>query len=161
MYDSLGAEWHWYCYEYQACGSTHAHGCVKLANDPGLHILIQKAALAWAIIQEHTDTTTFTQEMLSTIHEGEEAKSYVLKYADWLVTTWNDNIPDDSWSFSDPHPCAVSIQNVHDMDDDYCDLLNTVECHTRCSTAYYLTKKRGKQNLHCCFDFPNYISQLK
>ena len=106
LYDSLGAEWHRYRYEYQARGSTHAHGCAKLNNDPGLHTLIQKCALAWAITEEHT---TFSQEILSTIHEGEEAKISVLKYADWLVTTWNYAIPDDSWCFPDPHPCAVPI----------------------------------------------------
>ena len=30
LYESLDAEWHWYRLEYQARGSTHAHGCVKL-----------------------------------------------------------------------------------------------------------------------------------
>ena len=151
LYDSLGAKWHWYHYEYQARGSTHAHGCAKLYNDPGLHTLIQKCALAWAITEEHT---TFSQEMLSTIHEGEEAKISVLKYADWLVTTWNNAIPDDSWCFPDPHPCAVPIHDVQDMDNDYYNLVNTVERHTKCSTAYCLCKKHRQQNLHCRFDFP-------
>ena len=36
LYEALGAEWHWYRFEYQARGSTHAHGCAKLKNDPWL-----------------------------------------------------------------------------------------------------------------------------
>ena len=52
LYDALGAEWHWYRYEYQARGSTHAHGCVKLSNDPGICTLIEKAAAAWVISEE-------------------------------------------------------------------------------------------------------------
>ena len=75
----MGAEWHWYRFEYQAHGSTHAHGCAKLTNDPGLHTLMQKATHAWAIAEENSsDTTTFSQEMLTAIHEGEEAKLYVI-----------------------------------------------------------------------------------
>lgn len=31
-YNTLDAEWHWYRMEYQARGSTHAHGCAKLRN---------------------------------------------------------------------------------------------------------------------------------
>lgn len=156
MHDSLGPEWHWHRCKYQARGSTHTHGCVKLINDPGLYTLIQKAA--WTIVEEHTTTTTtaFSREMLSKIHEGEEAKYYVLKYANRLVSTWSDAVPDDSWSIPDPHPCAISVANValHDMDNDYRDLVNNVERHTQCRSAYCLTKKRGQQNLQCRFDFP-------
>ena len=36
LYNTLDADWHWCCYEYQARGSTHAHGCAKLKNDPVL-----------------------------------------------------------------------------------------------------------------------------
>lgn len=44
LYTSLDAEWHWYRMEYQAeaRGSTHAHSCAKLRNDPGICNLIQK-----------------------------------------------------------------------------------------------------------------------
>ena len=38
------AECHWYHFEYQARGSTHAYGCAKLKNDPGICSLAQKAA---------------------------------------------------------------------------------------------------------------------
>jgi hypothetical protein len=36
LYDTLGAEWHWYQYEFQARGSIHCHGMAKLKSDPGL-----------------------------------------------------------------------------------------------------------------------------
>ena len=36
LYDTLGADWHWFRYEYQGRGSIHCHGTAKLSNDPGL-----------------------------------------------------------------------------------------------------------------------------
>ena len=33
LYKTLGAEWHWYRYEYQARGSIHCHGIAKLIQD--------------------------------------------------------------------------------------------------------------------------------
>ena len=56
LYDALGAEWHWYRIEYQARGSTHAHGCAKLHNDPGICQLVEKAAAAWAISEEQVNS---------------------------------------------------------------------------------------------------------
>ncbi|CAB4011187.1 Hypothetical predicted protein [Paramuricea clavata] len=35
LYDTLGAKWHWFRYEYQGRGSIHCHGTAKLKNDPG------------------------------------------------------------------------------------------------------------------------------
>ena len=36
LYQTLGAKWHWFRYEYQGRGSIHCHGTAKLKNDPGL-----------------------------------------------------------------------------------------------------------------------------
>ena len=47
LHKTLDAEWYWFRYEYQARGSTHAHGCAKLKNDPGLCELVKIAALGW------------------------------------------------------------------------------------------------------------------
>ena len=163
LYDALGAEWHWYRYEYQARGSTHAHGCAKLHNDPGLCTLIEKAAAAWAITEEQQGNSSgncsaspqhASDERDRIIREGMEAKALVLQYADWLVTTCNEALPDNSWCIPTPHPCTISIQNVSDLDEDYHNLTNTVECHTRCSTAYCLRRKSGQQDLQCRFDYP-------
>ena len=162
LYDALGAEWHWYRYEYQARGSIHAHGCAKLHNDPGLCTLIEKAAAAWAITEEQGNSSGncsaspqhASDKRDRIIREGMEAKALVLQYADWLVTTCNEALPDDSWCIPTPHPCAISIQNVSDLDEDYHNLTNTVERHTHCSTAYYLRRKSGQQDLQCRFDYP-------
>ena len=43
LYGTLGAEWHWYRYEFQARGSIHCHGTAKLKNDPGLCELTEVA----------------------------------------------------------------------------------------------------------------------
>ena len=34
LHNSLNVEWHWYRFEYQARGSIHCRGVVKLKNDP-------------------------------------------------------------------------------------------------------------------------------
>ena len=44
LYNTLDAEWRWCRYEYQSRGSTRAHGCAKLRNDPGVCTLVEKAA---------------------------------------------------------------------------------------------------------------------
>lgn len=100
LYDTLDAEWHWYHLEYQARGSTHAHGCVKLKNHPGICTLVTKAATAWLAQQDNPDDAS-TSDL---IQEGEEAKNAVLQYADWLVTTCNMALPDEFWRLPDPHP---------------------------------------------------------
>lgn len=133
---------------------THAHGCAKLANDPGICHLVTKAGIAWhatQVSQDQQQDNTYQQ----LIEEGEKAKSAALEYADWLVTTMNEAIPDDTWSFPIPHPCSVNIEKPEDAtDQDYHNLVNTVERHTRCSTAYCLRRKQGQQELKCRFDYP-------
>lgn len=62
LYASLDAQWHWYRIEYQARGSTHAHGCAKLKNDPGICNFMQKAAQAWVVKAELSDDDTPTEE---------------------------------------------------------------------------------------------------
>ena len=43
LYDSLGASWHWYRYEYAVQrGSIHCHGVAKLKNDPELCELTER-----------------------------------------------------------------------------------------------------------------------
>ena len=96
LYEALGAEWHWYRFEYQARGSTHAHGCAKLKNDPGICSLVQKAALGWLVEQELEQTDTApSPEQVQALQCGEDASTLVLQYADWLVTTCNPSLPDD------------------------------------------------------------------
>ena len=96
-----------------------------------------------------------SDDIEQTIQEGEVAKAAALQYVDWLVTTINDSIPDDMWHVPIPHPCALNIKDIDDAsDDDYHDLVNTVQRHTRCSAAYCLRKKTGHQEQKCRFDYP-------
>ena len=71
----------------------HAHSCVKLRNDPGICTLVKKAATAWLLEQENQHNAVNTD----IIREGEVAKTTVLQYADWLVTTCNMALPDEFW----------------------------------------------------------------
>ena len=79
-----------------------------------------KAAAAWVILEEQSKSNngSFTENDRLTIQEGQEAKAEVLQYADWLVTTCNSSIPDESWCMPVPHPCAQSINDV-DLDENY------------------------------------------
>ena len=130
LYNTLDADWCWYRFEYQARGSTHAHGCAKLKNDPGITELVQKAASAWMISQGINLTSVDDSTIPIIMQEGEQASNTVLAYADWLVTTWNDNVPDNFWRQPFPHPSALSLYNVTDIEADYHDLVNSVERHT-------------------------------
>ena len=51
----LDVEWYWYRCEYQARGSTHAHGCAKLKNDPDLCRLVKSAAAGWVAKQKQPE----------------------------------------------------------------------------------------------------------
>ena len=56
-------EWHWYRLEYQARGSTHAHVCVKLKNDPGICTFVTKAAAAWISSELRPGSSVFSLNM--------------------------------------------------------------------------------------------------
>lgn len=154
LYQALGAEWHWYRFEYQARGSTHAYGCAKLKNDPGICSLVRKAASAW-LIQEELQRigTTPTPEQAHTLQCEEEATTLVLQYADWLVTTCNPSPPDDLWSLPEPQPCSISFPQVDNIDGDYSDLVNSVQRHTQCRAAYCLRKKPNQDEPTCRFNY--------
>ncbi len=151
LYKVLDAEWHWYRIEYQARGSTHAHGCAKLRNDPDICSLVQKAAIGWFASEQTGDVS---QSTMSLIQEGEQAKKTVLEYVDWLVTTCNSSIPSETWHLPHPHPCTKQPNRINDSDSDYEDLVNSVQRHTRCSAAYCLKKKPGQQEAKCRFEYP-------
>lgn len=158
----LGATWHWYGCEYQSRGSTHTHGSAKLSNDPGIYKLVEKAATAWALSNEGRDMSQAVPPSepddptgrAEIIRGGEEAKALVIQYSDWLVTTWNEALPDESWRHPVPHPCATSIRDAPNVDEDYHTLVNTVQRHTHCNAAYCLRTKHGKQTPTCRFNYP-------
>ena len=158
LYDTLGAKWHWFRYEYQGRGSIHCHGTAKLNNDPGLCQLTQtalKGFLAQKFKNENdcSDTTELDQD----IEAGQKAADTVCQYVDWLLSTVNPNPPDeDMWIRPEVHPCQRSHHDIpeHEKQSDYVDLLNMVQRHTRCSTSYCLRKKSNETELKCRFHFP-------
>ena len=87
------------------------------------------------------------------IQAEQEAQATVISYADWLVTTMNEALPQNNWTFPSPHPSAISIENVQNLDRDYKALVNPVERYTKCSTACCSKIKPGKQPT-CRFHFP-------
>ncbi|CAB4043659.1 Hypothetical predicted protein, partial [Paramuricea clavata] len=158
LYDTLGAKWHWFRYEYQGRGSIHCNGTAKLHNDPGLCQLTQtalKGFLAQKFKNENdcSDTTELDQD----IEAGQKAADTVCQYVDWLLSTVNPNPPDeDMWIRPEVHPCQKSHHNIpeHEKQSDYVDLLNMVQRYTRCSTNYCLRKKSNETELKCRFHFP-------
>ena len=77
---------------------------------------MQKTALAWNITQnsQPDDSNNAANSIL--IQEGEEAKSTVLQYVDWLVTTCNPLPSNEFWTPPNPHPCAISINDITNLE---------------------------------------------
>ena len=79
-YDTLSADWHWYRFEYQARGSTHAHGYAKFRIHPGICALVEKRAAAWGLVDEqhvHVSSQFHSlseEERVQIVQEGEEAR---------------------------------------------------------------------------------------
>ena len=141
LYDTLGASWYWYRYEYQARGSIHCHGTAKLKNDPGLCELTEIALKGY--IAEQNLKLGLKEVTQADIENGK--------------LTWNPQMPSDS-KYIKPsiHPCRQEYLNIShiDYDCDYVNLLNAVQHHTRCSTNYCLRQKQNESDLKCRFNFP-------
>ena len=153
LYDTLDAEWHWYRYEFQARGSIHCHGTAKSKSDPGLCNL-SEIALKGFLAEKCADTSK-GENILLDIEQGNKATRQICDYVDSIVSTWNPLPPqNNAWTKPDIHPCKKRYQDVSDIDSDYADLLNTVQCHTHCSTKYCLKHSKDNENLHCRFKFP-------
>ena len=154
LYDEMDAEWHWYRFEYQSRGSLHAHGCAKLKNDPGLCELMKKAAVAWQLRDK--SPTELSQPEQQIIQEGNAAQQTIIEYVDWLTTTFNPSLPSQTWCMPTPqnHPCAQNPLQISDSEQDYADLVNAVERHTKCNAAYCLRKRKGQSHTQCRFDYP-------
>lgn len=157
---SLGASWYWYRYEYAVQrGSIHCHGVAKFENAPGLCELTEVALqgfLAAKIKKEHAENLSNAdlQQLKNKEQEGKKAESVICQYVDFVLTTWNPCSPDEGWSKPDFHPCQKSYLNLENenMEEDYANLLNSVQRHTLCSTKYCL--KKNNSELSCRFNFP-------
>ena len=103
LHKTLDAEWYWFRYKYQAFGSTHAHGCAKVKNDPGLCELVKIAALGWMEEKAKimTLTTINTLLYMHSRQKKKKKKRAIAYYADWLMTTIN---PEGHWTLPQPYP---------------------------------------------------------
>ena len=71
------------------------------------------------------------------------------------MSTYNPCPPDSEiWIKPKIHPCKQRHECVADIDDDYTNLLNTVQRHTRCNTRYCLRYKQGVKDMQCRFNYP-------
>lgn len=91
------------------------------------------------------------------MREGQEAESVICKYVDFLMLTENTCNPDSgNWVKPDIRPCRKNFDDIQQIewDEDYEDLLNSVQRRTQCSTAYCLHRKGQTDNYSCRFDYP-------
>lgn len=152
LYDTLDANWHWYTFEYQSRGSIHCRGLTKLKNDPDLCRLSEIALKS----QLHLESNKENPDAII-IREGKNGADRICKYVDWLLSTCNPDPPHGNvWIKPSVHPCQVRYEDIdYTMNDnDYVDLLNSVQRHTRCSTSYCLRKRVNETELKCRFNFP-------
>ena len=93
----LGAQWHWYRYEYQGRGSIHCYGIAKLKSDPGLGDLTDKALKGFLAEKSSAETS---------IPDGKKASQQICQYVDTLMSTYNPCPPDiEIWIKRKIHPC--------------------------------------------------------
>ena len=148
---TLGATWYWFRYEYAVQrGSIHCHGVAKLQSDPNLcdlsQIALQGYLAAQSLAKDQLSHEMSLQKQQE-VKEGCEAEKAICDYVDFLMSTQNPCNADD-WFKPQVHPCKAQFEHIktNQWDKDYEDLLNSVQRHTQCSTAYCLLKKAMKVN---------------
>ena len=110
----------------QPRGSPHVHGLAWLADTPHVEQLL------------HGDCGMTSSSRLTTVNPA--------------VLPDGSNITDAPPPKVDPHICNKVYGDVQDLDEDLADLVATCLRHTRCSAAYCLRTKHGKQK--CRFGYP-------
>ena len=131
----LGATDYWMRFEWQHRGSPHVHGLAWLPNAPDVENLSSSPDLV------------------------ESTKEKIIEYADKIISTINPAVLPDGSNISDapppkvdPHVCNKPYSQVTDTQEDLSDLIATCQRHTRCSEAYCLRTRNGKQE--CRFGYP-------
>ncbi|XP_066915540.1 uncharacterized protein [Clytia hemisphaerica] len=160
LYESLNAEWHWYRFEFAVMrGSIHCHGLAKLKSDPGICELTEKALQGFLAKETLSNQTEIDLENNTLLHvaimEGNSAERQICDYVDSLMTAINPiDGPANEWEKPSVHPCKIRLEDIpeEDLEQDYIDLANSVQRHTKCSSAYCLRTKNDKQE--CRFKFP-------
>lgn len=141
-------------------GSIHCHGVAKLSNDPNLCELSKKALEGYLALKYLKHSPDMSKEEVNdkqcAIEEGQKAERTICDYVDSLISTDNPCNPDElNWMKPKTHPCKRRFHDIkeNEWDKDYENLINSVERHTHCSTAYCLCKK-DDDNLSCRFNYP-------
>ena len=135
---------YWFRFEWQHRGSPHVHGLAWLQDAPDVEQLLSS--------DEDADVISAAEE--------------ITNYVDGLISTMNPAIATDrsneEWAApkpkTNPHVCNRSYAEVADYQMDLIDLIATCQRHTRCSAAYCLKTKKGKQK--CRFGYPKPLQQV-
>ena len=131
----LKATDYWMRFEWQHRGSPHVHGVAWLPNAPDV------------------------EQLLKLTDNIESVKEEIIQYANEVVTTINPAVAPDGSDVDDapppvtqPHICYKSYLDIEDRHEDLSQLIATCQRHTRCSEAYCLRTRHGKQA--CRFGYP-------
>jgi len=81
--------------------------------------------------------------------EDDNNMKTVISYIDSIVTTVNPGL---NAARPERHPCQKSSNKIDYGIQDYIELINKLQRHTRCSASYYLRKKKGQEI--CRFGYP-------
>ena len=151
LYEIMGAKWHWYRYEFAVMrGSIHCHGLAKLKSDPGL-VELSRIALTGFLAKISGQVDESTQNKICM---GEKAENTIFSYIDSLVSAENP-INCEEWMRPRIHPCKKDFQQVQsDLENDFEEILNSVQRHTKCNSAYCLRFDSKKKESYCRFNFP-------
>ena len=134
----FGATDYWLRFEWQHRGSPHVHGLAWLPNAPHMEQVFASGT---------ADTVT---------------TSNIIQYIDSVVCTSNHAMQPGSVDTScppqtNPHVCNKAFSQVKDYEQDLAELIATCQRHTRCSPAYCLRMKNGKQV--CRFGYPKPLQE--
>ena len=128
LYNTLGAEWHWYRFEYAVVHvAMHCHGLAKLKDDPGLCDLASKAVSVKQLSLKqltkekyNSSRQSILNELDSTvINDGVSAEKIVFDCYHKLITCINP-AEVDSWVKPSVRACQKKIDEaIISSEDDY------------------------------------------
>ena len=149
LYKALDAEWHWYRFEYQARGSTHAHGCAKQIN----YVPLCKRQVQLGCYNR-TFSKPVQQPLLSRKICYNVGKMPLSLYYSMLIGWLQQLIHLSLMNFGPFLNHIPVLSHSKTLTVIYHDLLNSVQRHTRCSAAYCLRKKANNDEPQCRFNYP-------
>ena len=110
---------------------------VYLKSDPGIYNLISSALLAKEIRKELIEGDDLTSgEQKDILQDCIEAEKIIHNYFDSLISCMNP-VGKAYWQKPLIHPCKKTFEEViRDLRQDYIDIANSVQGHSKCSSAY-------------------------